>query len=313
MIIEAEDLRKSFKATKAVGGVSLAIGEGETVGLLGPNGAGKSTTLNLLLGLVTADSGRVRILGEDTRRLSDEARRAIGFVPQEYAFFPELSGLANVTYWARLYGLRRRALDTAVRDALEFTGLWDRRKDAAKTYSGGMQRRLNISCGIVHNPKLLIMDEPTVGVDPQSRNHILDSVRTLSAGGATVVYTSHYMEEIQALCDRVVIMDGGKVVADGALEKVIRDNTDERVVLLETPSPEAARDAADQILRHGLLAAAETDVEGSTVVLRLPPDTDFNDLAARVLALGLTLESIGERRPSLETVFLTLTGKKLRD
>ncbi|MEV0648304.1 ABC transporter ATP-binding protein [Phytomonospora sp. NPDC050363] len=313
MIIEAEDLHKSFKANKAVGGVSIAIDEGETVGLLGPNGAGKSTTLNLLLGLVSPDSGSVRVFGESIRRLSADTKRAIGFVPQDFAFFPELSGLANVTYWGRLYGLRKRALDTAVRDALEFTGLWERRKDAAKTYSGGMQRRLNISCGIVHNPKILIMDEPTVGVDPQSRNHILDSVRTLSAGGATVVYTSHYMEEIQALCDRVVIMDGGKVVADGALEKVIRDNTNERVVMLETPSPGAARDTVDQLVRNEIVATPQADVEDSTVVLRVAADLDFNDFASRVLALGLTLESISEKRPSLETVFLNLTGKTLRD
>ena len=233
MIIEAKDLRKAYGDNEAVKGATFSIPEGETVGLLGPNGAGKTTTINMMLGLIKPTSGSVTVFEQDAAKLSDENKRKIGYVPQDMAFFPELSGVANVTYWGRLYGLRGKELQTAVREALEFTQLWDRRKDAAKGYSGGMQRRLNISCGIVHKPKVLLMDEPTVGVDPQSRNHILESARQLANMGSTIIYTSHYMEEIQALCDRVVIIDEGQVVADGGLKEVVAENAPNPAVVLE--------------------------------------------------------------------------------
>ncbi|MBX0301900.1 ABC transporter ATP-binding protein [Cryobacterium sp. 1639] len=313
MIIEVNDLRKSFGSNAAVAGVTFDVAEGDAIGLLGPNGAGKSTTISMLLGLVKPDGGSVSVFGEDTRRLSAKTRASIGFVPQELAFFPELSGLANVTYWGKLYGLRGGELSAAVREALEFTGLWDRRKEAAKNYSGGMQRRLNISCGIVHKPRILIMDEPTVGVDPQSRNHILESVRALRAGGSTIIYTSHYMEEIQAVCDRVVIMDDGRVVADGDIDAVVDEHTLERIVLLELETPEQAAADADRVLAAGIAAFDKIELEESTVTLRLDPARRFADVAKDVFALGLNLVSISEKRPTLETVFLSLTGRTLRD
>lgn len=313
MIIEAKGLHKTYGSNTAVEGVSFDIKEGETVGLLGPNGAGKSTTLSMLLALVKPDKGSVTLLGEDTRTISRAAKSTVGFVPQELAFFPDLSGLANVSYWGRLYGLRGNALDEATKEALEFTGLWDRRKDIAKGYSGGMQRRLNISCGIVHKPKILIMDEPTVGVDPQSRNHILDSVRILRDQGSTVIYTSHYMEEIQALCDRVIIMDKGRVVADGPLESILDQNAAGRVIVLDFETEDRAAAASETISRSGVVDLDTITAEGTTVTLETARGSDFNESARKILALDLDLASIREERPTLETVFLNLTGKTLRD
>jgi ABC-2 type transport system ATP-binding protein len=313
VIIEVNDLKKSFGSNAAVAGVTFDVAEGDSIGLLGPNGAGKSTTISMLLGLVRPDEGSVALFGEDTRRLTPKTRASVGFVPQELAFFPELSGVANVTYWGKLYGLRGAELNDAVREALEFTGLWERRKEAAKNYSGGMQRRLNISCGIVHKPKILIMDEPTVGVDPQSRNHILESVKTLRAGGSTIIYTSHYMEEIQAVCDRVVIMDHGQVVADGDIGAVLEEHTIERIVLLEFESFELAEQAQARILAAGIAQAGRTAVEETVLTLRLDPSRRFAEVAKSVFALELDLVSISEERPTLETVFLSLTGRTLRD
>lgn len=312
MIIEATDLRKSFKDNVAVNNVDLQVDEGDLFGLLGPNGAGKSTTINLILGLLKPDGGKVSVLGDDSRHTTDNVKRQIGYVPQEMAFFEDLSGVDNVTYWGKLNGLRGPALKTAVKDALDFTGLWDRRKDKAKNYSGGMQRRLNISCAIVHNPKVLIMDEPTVGVDPQSRNSILESVKTLAAGGTTVVYTSHYMEEIEALCDKVAIMDHGNVIACGGLEEVIEEHTSERLVRIELTDPESAAEAARRLASSGT-PGDRLEVQGSTLKVQLPNDADFSAFAKHVLSLGLVIEGLSEDRPSLEAVFLNLTGKTLRD
>lgn len=313
MIIEARDLLKKFASNTAVGGVSFSIAEGESVGLLGPNGAGKSTTLSMLLALVSPDQGSVSLFNEDTRSVSREAKRSIGFVPQELAFFPDLSGIVNVTYWGRLYGLRGKELDDAVKESLEFTGLWDRRKELAKKYSGGMQRRLNISCGIVHKPKVLIMDEPTAGVDPQSRNHILESVRTLGKNGSTIIYTSHYMEEIQTLCDRVIIMDKGRVVTDGALDDVLNSNADVKVIVLDFKSGDEARSAAQEITFENIVDVESVLASGKQVTIHASKESSFSDLARIFLGMNINLLSIREERPTLETVFLGLTGKTLRD
>lgn len=313
MIIEAKDLRKAYGDNEAVKGATFSIPEGETVGLLGPNGAGKTTTINMMLGLIKPTSGSVTVFEQDAAKLSDENKRKIGYVPQDMAFFPELSGVANVTYWGRLYGLRGKELQTAVREALEFTQLWDRRKDAAKGYSGGMQRRLNISCGIVHKPKVLLMDEPTVGVDPQSRNHILESARQLANMGSTIIYTSHYMEEIQALCDRVVIIDEGQVVADGGLKEVVAENAPNPAVVLEFANEFDTDDAQAKLVSAGLLSDGEFAVQGSEILVRRSESFSFSSFAQKVLAQGVELTSIREDRPTLETVFLNLTGKTLRD
>lgn len=311
-VIETRGLRKSFKKTDAVKGVDLEVCEGDLFGLLGPNGAGKSTTINLILGLLKPDGGSVQVLGCDAHRLTDDVKRQIGYVPQDMAFFEDLSGIDNVTYWGKLNGLRGAALAEAVHDALNFTGLWDRRKDKAKNYSGGMQRRLNISCAIVHNPSVLIMDEPTVGVDPQSRNAILESVKALAAGGTTVVYTSHYMEEIEALCDKVAIMDHGEIIASGGLQEVVDRHTDERVVEITLASTRDAAEAAVRLEAPGL-TSDRIEVDGVKVRAHLDKGADFAEFARCVLATSPNVAGLSEVRLSLEAVFLSLTGKTLRD
>lgn len=313
MTIEATDLRKTFGKKEVVRGVSFTIPEGRTVGLLGPNGAGKTTTINMMLGLLTPTRGSVTVFGRPARSLTADLKRQIGYVPQDLAFFPELSGLDNVTYWGRLYGLRGAELKAAVQESLEFTQLWDRRKDAAKTYSGGMQRRLNISCGIVHRPKILLMDEPTVGVDPQSRNHILESARRLADMGSSIIYTSHYMEEIQALCDNVIIIDEGSVVADGTLESVIAANAPEAAVVLQFPDAFTAAEGERKLLAAGLLTDGHYVARDDTIQVQRPSSESFANYAQRVIGLGVGISSISEDRPTLETVFLNLTGKTLRD
>lgn len=233
MVVEIKDLVKTFQGRAAVNGVNLCVKEGDIFGLLGPNGAGKSTTLNTMLGLLKNDSGTVKLFDKEFSRHSKEIKQKIGYVPQDFAFFEVMSAIDNVTYWGKLYNLRGEELSRAVRGALEFTGLWERRKDKAKTFSGGMKRRLNIACAVVHKPKLLLMDEPTVGVDPQSRNNILESILKLNQSGTTVIYTSHYMEEIEAICNKVAIMDFGKVIAEGTVNELVESISTESHVTLE--------------------------------------------------------------------------------
>ena len=276
-VLELRGLGKDYGARTAVGAVDLDVAAGEIVGLLGPNGAGKTTTISMVAGAVTPTRGTARVAGHDTRTSSRAARAALGLVPQDLAIYEPLTALENLTFFGALYGLRGAALRERIAWALGVVGLTDRAGDPARVFSGGMKRRLNLAAGLLHRPRLLILDEPTVGVDPQSRNHIFETIRALRADGMTILYTSHYMEEVEALCDRVAIMDGGRVVATGALDALTGGAGTEVEVVLDGPA--ATLTAA--------VAAAEA--AGARVVSRAP------------------------RRPSLEAVFLELTGKRLRD
>ena len=310
MIIEIKNLVKHYKDNYAVNGVDLTIEEGEIFGLLGPNGAGKSTTLNTLIGLISCDGGSIRIFGREFTGKERDIRREIGYVPQDLAFFEELNALDNVTYWGKLYGLRGKALKEAAREALERTGLWERRKDQAKKYSGGMKRRLNIACAIVHHPKLLLMDEPTVGVDPQSRNSILDAIRELNKNGTTVIYTSHYMEEIEAICSKVAIMDFGKVIAQGTVEELVASvSTTTRMTLHFQRVDEELLE-----LLGRFPAVRSCTRHGDAVALVLEKgDWSFSSLVTELSNAGQEVIGAEIEKPSLESVFLQLTGKKLRD
>lgn len=310
MLIAIKDLVKRYKDNYAVNGVTLEIEEGEIFGLLGPNGAGKSTTLNSLIGLIQCDSGSIEIFGKKFTGAEREIRKEIGYVPQDLAFFEELSALDNVTYWGKLYGLRGKALKEAVQEALERTGLWDRRKDQAKKYSGGMKRRLNIACAIVHHPKILLMDEPTVGVDPQSRNSILEAIRELNRSGTTVIYTSHYMEEIEAICSKVAIMDFGKIIAFGTVEELIASAaTTTRMTLHFRKVTEALADLLRKM--PSVLSSERTD---EVIDLTLKKgDWSFSSLVSQLSEAGYEIIGAEIEKPSLESVFLQLTGKKLRD
>ncbi len=211
------NLRKSFGATIAVDGVSFAVGPGQLVGLLGPNGAGKTTTVSMIAGLVTPDQGAVTIGGAPLSGDADPTKRRIGLVPQDLALYDELSARANLNLFGALYGLTSRALDAAVQSTLTLVGLAERERDKVKTFSGGMKRRLNLAAGLLHDPDILLLDEPTVGVDPQSRNAIFENLEQLKAKGKALLYTTHYMEEAERLADRIVVMDHGKVLADDTL------------------------------------------------------------------------------------------------
>lgn len=221
-ILKLSGLTKKFDSRTAVDHISLDIREGEIFGLLGPNGAGKSTTLNMVCSLLKPTSGSIEAFGMDAAKNMNKIKRRIGYIPQDLAIHGNLKAWENVELFTSLYGIKGKELKTAINDSLEFVGLLDRRNSYAKTFSGGMKRRLNIACAIGHKPDLMIFDEPTVGIDPQSRNFILEKIKQANQSGATVIYTSHYMEEVEAICTRIAIMDGGKIIATGTREELVR-------------------------------------------------------------------------------------------
>lgn len=310
-IIETKDLVKKYRDFEAVKGVSLSVKEGEIFGLLGPNGAGKTTLISMIVGILKVTSGEIHVFGEDINQHANDIKRQMGYVPQDLAFFDKLNAYDNVLYWGRLYGLKGDDLKQKTQKALEYTGLWDRRKNLPTQYSGGMKRRLNIACAIVHQPKLLFMDEPTVGVDPQSRNSILDSIKELNAQGTTVVYTSHYMEEVEAICDRVGIIDFGKVIALGTIEELIQNTIkDQRFSLEVDVLKENELDALRKL--PGVLSI-DMETPEVMVVHVDPSQMRSIDFLQHLMEGKVKIHSIDVERPGLETVFLSLTGKKLRD
>ena len=308
--IEIQNVTKKYKDLEAVKQVDLIVNEGEIFGLLGPNGAGKTTLINMIVGILKITEGKIQIFGKSIEKEPTEIKKNIGYVPQDLAFFDTLSAYDNVIYWGRLYGLSGDELKKAVREALEYTGLWERRKDTPQKYSGGMKRRLNIACAIVHKPKLLFMDEPTVGVDPQSRNSVLESIKELNKNGATIVYTSHYMEEVEAICDRVAIMDFGKVIALGTIDELITETVKEERVTFEIGNLQK-KDVSKIGSIPGVNSCEQSDNKLTVCV-----DTSVlstTGLVQKVLDEKYTVEAINVEKPNLETVFLNLTGKKLRD
>jgi len=300
---------KRYGDTLALDHLDLQVAEGEILGLLGPNGAGKTTAIRTLCGLIDADPGETTVMGQKQSVKNLDARREIGLVTQEITVFTDLSAEENLRYFGGLYGLRGAELSANVSEMLDFVGLTDRAKKRPGTFSGGMQRRLNIACGLVHKPKLVIMDEPTVGIDPQSRNHILDSVKEIASKGTTVVYTTHYMEEVQAVCDRISIMDVGRVIAEGTLDELVGRIQHEQKIQLTAiaPSEELTSNLkAVSGVKHVELVEDDyiiTSTSGSGNVKRIMEIVQRHG--------GMT--SFAEDKPSLENVFLTLTGKSLRD
>lgn len=310
MIVEIKNLVKRYKEFVAVDNLSLSIREGEIFGLLGPNGAGKTTTINTILGLSKKDSGEIKIFGKGMDKDQEEIKRSIGVVPQNIAVFNDLTAYENVQFFGRLYGLRGSLLKERIEEALEFSGLLDRKKDFPGKYSGGMQRRLNIACAIVHKPKLIIMDEPTVGIDPQSRNHILNSVKKLNKSGSTVIYTSHYMEEIEELCTDITIMDRGKIIANGSKEEL------KSLVALEEKLTFTLSNInytmIDQIKKIDGVKECMLDDRNLTVISQ-KNSKNLSRIIDSINNSSSEIVGIDVEKPSLEGVFLTLTGKKLRD
>jgi ABC-2 type transport system ATP-binding protein len=309
MVVEIRNLNKRYGSKLAVDNLSLNIDKGEILGLLGPNGAGKTTLINSIIGITEVQSGEVLIFGHNMIGNGLAIKRRIGVVPQNIALVSEFSALDNVTYFARLYGLKGEALKDGVREALEFTNLWDRRKEYPKKFSGGMQRRLNIACSIAHRPELIIMDEPTVGIDPQSRNHILESVRTLRDRGATVIYTSHYMEEVEEVCTRVAIMDNGRLIATGTKEQLAEYVREEQVAEIELGGAGFTVTEAVKAVR----GVKECTLAGNLMTVVLDRACNISRVLAAVTENGGAILRIGMQEATLEDVFLALTGKKLRD
>lgn len=307
MVLNVENMVKSFNKFVAVNGVSLRVEEGDILGLLGPNGAGKSTFINAVLGLTKVDEGNIEIFG---KKISRAAKKKIGFVPQEIAICNELNAYDNVAFFGKLYGLRGAKLKEAVKKSLEFTGLWDRRKENPKKYSGGMQRRLNIACAIVHEPELLIMDEPTVGVDPQSRNNILETIKTLNANGTTVIYTSHYMEEIEEICTKVAIIDLGKLIAEGTSESIKNKVLTEKLTRFEVQDDGGK---CESIIK-GIEGVISCDVKENILIVKSDKNIDnLPIMIERLVKGGVKIISVNIEQPTLESAFLSLTGKTLRD
>src|SRR5258708_3130004 len=309
-MLEVKALKKSYGKVVAGDGVSLQAGAGETIGLLGPNGAGKTTTVSMIAGICPPDSGEVLIEGRPLRGDTDPVKRKIGLVPQNVALYDELTALDNLVFLGALYDLHGAPIKRAIAAALDLVGLSDRAKDKVGTFSGGMKRRLNLPAALLHDPQILLLDEPTVGVDPQSRNAIFDNLETLKKRGKTLVYTTHYMEEAERLCDRIVIIDHGKVIANDTLHGLHRMLPVSNVLAVELEKmdgfqPERLRalpevvsaEVKDGVLRIGLHELTS----GAPIVLTWLSEN------------GCAYQHVVSERPDLETVFLTLTGRSLRD
>ncbi len=309
-VLRVEGISKRFGDLQAVASVTFHINRGETFGLLGPNGAGKTTAISMIAGLLDKDEGSVLLEGEPMDTSSVEARRHIGLVPQELAVYPDLTARENLVFFGRLYELRGRELKTRVDEVLEVIGLADRADDLAKEYSGGMKRRLNIGIGLLHRPHLLILDEPTVGVDPQSRNAILESVEQLSTAGMAVLYTTHYMEEAERLCDRVAIIDEGRIEAEGTRRELVQLVGQKDKVRID--ASRALEEAAQAALTvAGVVQATVSDHAVDLIVD--DAGAVLPELLAAMTGAGASISAVGVVEPNLEAVFLQLTGKALRD
>jgi ABC-2 type transport system ATP-binding protein len=316
-LLEVEHLRKSFGELVAVDNVSFHVDAGEIFGLLGPNGAGKSTTMHMIAGLLSPEEGRIRLEGRELGPGHRTARRILGVVPQDLAIYPDLTAWENLDFFGRLYGLRSDGLRRQIESALERTGLAERAHDRAGNFSGGMKRRLNFGIALLHAPKLLILDEPTVGVDPQSRAHLLDSVRELSSEGIGCIYASHYMEEVQSICQRVAIMDHGRVVALDMLPSLLGRLDSELLFKVSQPPPEVLSQLRE--VTEVRTAPGESDGEVTIVIPQRSQNggESLNETLVRVNRLlrpaGVQVKAIETREPNLERLFLELTGSRLRD
>ncbi len=309
-LLQVRDLRKSFGTQKAVDGVSFSVKDGEIYGLLGPNGAGKSTTLSMICGLLRTDAGEVLVGGWDMARDGRRAKELIGIVPQEPAVYQMLSAEENLRFWATINGVSAGWVDEAVVEALEMVGLKDRAGDRVSTFSGGMKRRLNIAAGMIHRPRLLIMDEPTVGIDPQSRNHILETVRSFRNEDMTVIYTSHYVEEVEHLCDRVAVLDHGRIIAEGTLAELLEQGSEYQEITIKLSKLSEDIKASVAGLPgvqgvHSLNGQLRISTPNAEQIL----PTAFQAIAGQ----GGIVSETTIHKPNLESLFLKLTGRALRD
>lgn len=308
-LLEVRGLFKAFAAIRAVDSVSFKIQAGELYGLLGPNGAGKTTTISMIAGLLKPDAGEVIVAGAPFWSDPQRAKGIMGVVPQELALYDELSGRENLEFWGRLAGLTAGEAKARAQELLNGLSLADRAKDAVKTYSGGMKRRINLGCALLHRPKLLLLDEPTVGIDPQARLNILEFIRGLKKSGTAILYTTHYLEEAETLCDRIGIIDHGKLLAEGTLKELQERIGGDRVFVLEADFKDATPDHWPGFHeRFRIIQKTERQL----IVAAIGEGDPAAGLKA-LLALPIRVENVTLKRPSLNDVFLQLTGRDLRE
>lgn len=308
-LLKVQTLAKSFGAIRAVDSVSFEVRPGEIYGLLGPNGAGKTTTISMISGLLRPDAGEVIVDGTPFASNPQRAKRVMGVVPQELALYEELSGRENLEFWGRIAGLKAREAKARATELLQALSLADRAKDAVKTYSGGMKRRINIGCALLHRPKLLLLDEPTVGIDPQARMNILEFIRGLRESGTAILYTTHYLEEAESLCQRIGIIDHGRVLAEGTLSELQERLGGDRVFVLEADFKDSSLETWDGFhKRFRVIQKNERQLSVAAVGARDPSEC-LKDL----LNLPVRVENVTLKRPSLNDVFLQLTGRNLRE
>jgi len=309
-MLEIMNLKKHFNKTKAVDNISFKVEKGEILGLLGPNGAGKSTTISIISTLLKADEGKILYKGVDIEKNPKQIQSELGFVPQEIALYPSLSGYDNLKFWGRIYGLKGDKLKEKIKEVSQIIGIDKRLKDRVEEYSGGMKRRLNIGSALLHNPEIIILDEPTVGIDPQSRKHILDSVKEINKKGSTVIYTSHYMEEVEYLCDKICIMDEGKIIAQGTKEDLIQSISAEEKIILQIEN--ISRKMIEEIKKIPYvdkIAYGENEI----TIQKKGNNVDYSEILELISKNQGHLTSMDIRKPDLEFVFLALTGRALRD
>ena len=309
-LIEVKGLKKSYKDKEVIHGIDFSVNEGEILCFLGPNGAGKSTTINIITGALRCDSGSIQYKGESIYKDLLGFKSRLGIVPQDLALYEDLTAEKNILFFASLYGLKGAALVDGCQFALEFTGLSDRAKEKVSAFSGGMKRRLNIACAIAHKPELLIMDEPTVGIDPQSRNHILEGVKRLRDQGMTILYTTHYMEEVEEISTRIIIMDVGNIIAEGTNESLKSDIESERHYHITVDS-DGEPDTSGLLQIDGVEAVQLKDG-----IIDFTTDRQVENLDKIIAVLiggGVKINDLNAETASLETVFLQMTGKSLRD
>ena len=310
-LLEVKKLSKTYKnGRKALDNLNFHVTKGEILGFLGPNGAGKSTTINILSTLLQSDEGEIIFFNDKNLSIKD-VKKQLGIVPQELAIYEDITAAQNVKFFASLYGVKKSEINEKVENALKKVGLEDRKDDKPSTFSGGMKRRLNIACAIAHNPKLIIFDEPTVGIDPQSRNHILDSIKQLRDEGATIIYTTHYMEEVQQICDRVIIMDGGAVLLNGSLDDILEyySNSNYQVRVDKQVSPAVL----DEIRELTNVESLKQKDEFEIIFSMCGESMTINSVLEVLIKFNLNITSITMVKRNLEDVFLLLTGKNLRD
>ncbi len=310
MLINMENLTKNFSDNIAIDNLTLSIEKGEILGLLGPNGAGKTTTINIITSILKPTKGNVEIFGKSLYKYGPEIKARMGIVPQCISLYENLTVEENISFFAKLYGLRGASLREGLNYALDFISLQDHKKTKCKNLSGGMQRRLNIGCAIAHKPEIIIMDEPTVGIDPQSRNHILNMAKELNKEGCTIIYTSHYMEEVQQLCNKIVIMDNGKLIAKGTKDDLISLISDNSTLEIE------GYDINESVLEKLLEIKGVKSYSLNENKVLITSSKDVSNLSSIInffTSNNIEIRNMGYKTLDLEDVFLTLTGKKLRD